>query len=136
MPDHAVTRSVVVPAPAGETWDALVDPERLEDWFADTVEAENLEPDAEVSFSWDDGERREAVIEEVDAPNRLSFRWSDIEGEVSRVAFLLDEHEGGTQVTVIESGLTDRAVARRAAGNQAWGPRMASLSGALAAVTV
>ncbi|MBA2515910.1 MAG: SRPBCC domain-containing protein, partial [Solirubrobacterales bacterium] len=106
MSDRAVTRTIVVPAPQGETWDALVDPDRLEDWFADTVEADELAPDAEVSFRWDDGERREAVIEEVDAPNRLTFRWRDVEGEESHVAFRLDEHEAGTRVTVVESGLT------------------------------
>lgn len=137
MPDHAVTRSVVVHAAPEEAWDALVEPSRLEDWFADAVQVEEIEPDAEVQFRWDDGEQRDAVIEEVDAPNRLSFRWKDSEGAESHVAFELDECEAGTtRVTVVESGLTDRAVARRAAGRQAWGPRLAAMSGALDAVLV
>jgi len=134
MSDHVVTRSVVVPAPLGEAWDALVEPDQLEEWFADSVEAEELAPDAEVSFRWDDGDQRDAVIEEVEAPSRLTFRWSDAEGQESRVAFSLDEEESGTRVTVIESGLTDRAAARRAAGPQGWGPRLEAFGGALAAV--
>jgi uncharacterized protein YndB with AHSA1/START domain len=128
MPDHVVTRSVVVDAPPEEAWDALVE---LEEWFADDVEAEELVADAEVSFSWDDGERRDAVIEEVDAPKRLAFRWRDPDGQESHVAFDLDEHETGTRVTVVESGLTDRAAARRAA---TWGPSLVALSAASRAV--
>ena len=136
MPDHVVTRSVVVPVPPEETWDALVEPDRLEDWFADTVDAEVLAPDEEVLFRWDDGDRRDAVIEEVEVPRRLSFRWRDAEGEESHVEFHLDEHEAGTRVTVVESGLTDRAAARRATAARAWGPRMTALGGALQAVLV
>lgn len=134
MSDRVVTRSVVVSAPVEETWDALVEPDRLEAWFADAVEAEELVPDAAVAFRWDDGERRDAVIEEVDAPSRLAFRWSDVEGEQSRVVFSLDEDEAGTRVTVVESGLSDRAAARRAAGSRAWGPRLHALGGAVVAV--
>lgn len=136
MKDHTVTRSVVLPASRGEAWDALVEPDRLEEWFADEVEADEIAPDAEVAFHWDDGERRDAVIEEVDAPNRLAFRWRDVEGDESRVAFSLDEHEAGTLVTVVESGITDRAAARRATGRQAWGPRLVALGGALESVLV
>ncbi len=72
----AVTRSVVVPAAVEDVWDALTDPGRLEDWFADEVEAAGFEPDDEVVFRWhEDDEERRAVIEDVDAPRRLVFRW-------------------------------------------------------------
>ena len=130
---HSVTRSVVVPAPPEETWDALVEPDRLEDWFADSVEGE-LAPDEEVTFAWNDGEQRDAVVEEVHAPHRLTFRWTDETGDESRAAFVLDELEtGGTRVTVIESGMTRRAAARRAGVATAWGPRLVAACAAVLA---
>ena len=119
MSGTAVIRSVLVPARPEEIWEALVDPARLEEWFADEVEAEALEPDAEVVFRWDDGDERRAVVEEVDAPRQLTFRW-EAGGEESRVAFILEREEAGTCVTVVESGL---ALARGA-----WGPRMHALA--------
>ena len=33
-----VTREVVLEAPLDEVWDALTDPEQLEEWFANDVE--------------------------------------------------------------------------------------------------
>src|ERR671933_1655180 len=33
-----VTREIVVPAPPEEVWEALTEPERLEEWFANEVE--------------------------------------------------------------------------------------------------
>jgi len=105
LPEREVTRSVVVDAPPEEVWDALTDPDRLEDWFADSVEGELCEEEAEVVFGWEDGERREAVIERVQAPERLEFSWWR-EGEpgASRVAFELTPAVGGTRVVVVETG--------------------------------
>ncbi len=116
----AVTRSVVVPAAVEDVWAALTDPGRLEDWFADEVEAAGFEPDDEVVFRWhEDDEERRAVIQDVDAPRRLVFRW-DARGDDSRVVFALDDDVTGTRVTVVETGLT--------ASGAIWGPRMATLS--------
>ena len=33
-----ITRKLVLPAPPEEVWDALTDPERLKEWFANDVE--------------------------------------------------------------------------------------------------
>ena len=41
-----VQREVVLEAPVEEVWDALTEPERLEEWFANDVELE-LEPGGE-----------------------------------------------------------------------------------------
>jgi uncharacterized protein YndB with AHSA1/START domain len=114
MSDQVVTRSVLIPAGPDDVWDALVDPSRLEEWFADEVEADELVPDGEVVFRWEDGSERVGVVEEVDAPRRLVFRWAEGGGQESEVAFELAEEEAGTRVTVVESGLTGRAGARLA----------------------
>lgn len=133
MPERSVTRTVVVPASPEETWDALVEPDRLEEWFADEVEGD-FAPDEPVRFAWDDGERRDAIVEEVEAPHRLTFRWRDAEGDESRVAFALDEiDDGATRVVVVESGLTLRAAARRAGVRAASGPRLVAAVALIAA---
>ena len=70
-----VTRELVLPAPPEEVWDALTDPERLREWFANDVE-------------WDGDE--------------LVYRWDDGEGEETRVTLELEEAEDGTLLTVTE----------------------------------
>lgn len=122
--EKSVTRSVVVPAPPEEVWDALTDPDRLEEWFADTVDGE-LEPDGEVTFGWEDGERRDAVVEAVEAPDRLAFWWwREGEAEGSRVTFELAPAVGGTRVVVVESSSTGVTAG--------WGPRLVAACAAVA----
>jgi uncharacterized protein YndB with AHSA1/START domain len=124
-----VTRSVLIPAAPEEVWDALIEPSRLAEWFADEIEAAELIPDAEVVFRWDDGRERHGVVEEVDEPERLVFRWSAADGDESQVAFDLVEEAAGTRVTVVETGLTRRSVGGRGApGAGSWGPRLRALA--------
>ena len=58
------------------------------------------------------GELRRAMIETVDAPQRLSFRWLPVpagpgQGQSrepgTRVEFVLEEVAGGTELTVVET---------------------------------
>src|SRR5215213_6731409 len=75
--DVEVTREVVLEAPLEEVWDALTDPDRLEEWFSA------------------DGEERELVIEEVETKRRVAYTWDD-----GSVAIELEEVERGTRVVV------------------------------------
>ena len=95
-----VTRELVLPAPPDEVWEALTDPERLREWFANDVERDG---DA-VVFRWGDGEVRRATFDEIDEPRRLGFRWSDPDApeEETRVTFELEEAGDGTRLTVTE----------------------------------
>ena len=82
-----VEREVVLDAPPEEVWEALTDPEQLEEWFANDVEFD-LEQGG--TFRWDDGEVRHAVVEEVETERRLAIRWWDPAGpEESEVTFTL-----------------------------------------------
>ena len=76
-----VTREVVLDVPLDEVWEALTDPERLEEWFSE------------------DGEERELVVEEVEPGRRVAYTW-----EESRVAIELEQVEEGTRVVVTETG--------------------------------
>jgi uncharacterized protein YndB with AHSA1/START domain len=72
-----VTREVVLDAPVEEVWDALTDPDRLDEWFA--------QPDV--------------LVEEVEEHRRVAY-----ELEESHVAIELEEVDGGTRVRVTETG--------------------------------
>jgi uncharacterized protein YndB with AHSA1/START domain len=93
-----VTREIVFPAPPDEVWEALTDPEQLEEWFANDVELHAREG-GEGVFRWDDGEERHATVVEAAPGERLVLDWDD-EGTVE---LTLQEVEEGTRLLVRES---------------------------------
>jgi len=96
-----IVREVVFPAPPDEVWEALTEPERLEEWFANDVELD-VRPGAAGVFRWDDGEERHAVVREAEPGERLVLDWDD-DGEV---AFTLEEVPEGTRLLVRETSPT------------------------------
>ena len=93
-----IEREIVFPASPDEVWEALTEPERLEEWFATEVELD-AQPGGAGVFRWENGEERHAVVEEVVPERRFTFTWDD-EG---RVEIELEEVEGGTRVLVTET---------------------------------
>src|SRR6059036_2536674 len=93
-----IRKEIVLPADPDEVWEALTEPERLEDWFANDVDLD-LRPGGGASFRWSNGEERHATVTEVDPERRLAFEWDD-EGEVE---FTLDDDADCTRLTVVES---------------------------------
>ena len=86
-----VARDITLPVDPDEAWDALTDPELLEQWFGD-------------------GER-EAVVEEAEPGERLVFWWWE-EGEPgSRVELRLVAVPDGTRVSVREAPVGPFALA-------------------------
>jgi uncharacterized protein YndB with AHSA1/START domain len=94
-----IQKEIVLPAPREEVWEALTDPERLEDWFANDVELD-LRPGGGASFRWANGEERRAILTDVEPERRLAFDW---EGDEGSVEFRLDDAVEGTRLTVVES---------------------------------
>ena len=93
-----VTREIVFPVPPDEVWEALTDPEQLEEWFANDVELDPREG-GEGVCRWDDGEERRATVVEAAPGERLVLDWDD-EGTVE---LTLEEVEEGTRLLVRES---------------------------------
>ena len=93
-----MTREIVFPVPPDEVWEALTDPEQLEEWFANDVELDAREG-GEGVFRWDDGEERHATVVEAAPGERLVLDW-DEEGTVE---LTLEEVEEGTRLRVRES---------------------------------
>jgi uncharacterized protein YndB with AHSA1/START domain len=98
-----IRREIVLPAPREEVWEALTEPERLEDWFANDVDLD-LRPGGGASFRWSNGEERHATVTEVDPGRRLAFEWDgDSFEDRGEVELTLDDDADGTRLTVIES---------------------------------
>jgi uncharacterized protein YndB with AHSA1/START domain len=93
-----IRKEIVLPADRDDVWEALTEPERLEDWFANDVELD-LQPGGDVSFRWSNGEERHATVTEVEPERRLAFDWDD-EGTVE---FTLEDDPEGTRLVVVES---------------------------------
>ena len=93
-----IEREITFPATPAEVWEALTEPERLEEWFATEVELDPR-PGGEGVFRWGNGEERRAVVREAEPEERLVLDWED-DGEV---VLELEEVEGGTLLRVVES---------------------------------
>jgi uncharacterized protein YndB with AHSA1/START domain len=94
-----VTREVVFPESPDEVWEALTEPEQLEEWFANQVELDPRPGGAGV-FRWENGEERHATVREADQAERLVLDWDDDGGEVE---FTLEEVDDGTRLVVRET---------------------------------
>jgi uncharacterized protein YndB with AHSA1/START domain len=93
-----VEREIVVPEAPEEVWEALTEPERLEEWFATEVGLD-ARPGGEGVFRWGDGDERRAVVREVEEAERLVLDWDD----GGSVVLELEPMVEGTRVHVVES---------------------------------
>ena len=94
-----IERDVWLPAAPEAVWDAVTG----DGWLADRVDLD-LRPGGEARFESGDHVRT-GWIEEVSAPARLSFWWSD-EDEAepaSRVELRIDASEEGTRLRIVET---------------------------------
>ena len=94
-----VEREIVIPVGPDEVWEALTDPEQLEEWFANDVEFDPREG-GEGIFRWSNDEERRATVREVVPGERLVLDWDDDEGAVE---FDLEPVPDGTRLTVRET---------------------------------
>src|SRR2546428_12032105 len=69
-----VEREITIPASPGDVWPAVTHSDELSTWFGADVELD-ARPGGRGVFRWPDGTERQAVVEDVEAGRRLSFRW-------------------------------------------------------------
>ena len=93
-----ITREIVLPTTREDAWDALTDPERLEEWFANDVSLE-LRAGGAAEFRWADGAVRRGSVTIVREEELLVLRFDD----ESVVELTLTEAVGGTAVHVRET---------------------------------
>jgi uncharacterized protein YndB with AHSA1/START domain len=93
-----VEREIVVPEGPDEVWEALTEPERLEEWFASEVELD-ARPGGEGVFHWGDGDERRGVVRELEEAERFVLDWDD----GGHVAIELEPVVDGTRIRVVET---------------------------------
>ena len=112
-----IEKLVTLDAPRSRVWRALTDVTQFNQWFGMALGAPFV-PGAEVK-----GNRITIWIESLDAEHFFSFRWHpyalepgvDYSAEpTTLVTFTLEEVDGGTQLTIIESGFDAIPESRRA----------------------
>jgi uncharacterized protein YndB with AHSA1/START domain len=143
-----IERKILLRAPRSRVWRALTDPVEFGTWFGVKVEG-TFAPGAQVTgtithkgyehIRWD------ITVERMEPERLFSWRWHPyaIEAGVdysaeppTLVAFELVEVEGGTQLTVVESGFDRVPLARRAQAyrmnGEGWAVQMQAIERHLA----
>jgi uncharacterized protein YndB with AHSA1/START domain len=122
---NMIERSTVIRAPRSRVWRALTSVQEFSIWFGVEAEGE-FAPGAHLRMI-SLGECSKGVeffvdVVKMDPPEVFSWRWhpgikqsgDDFSNEpMTLVEFRLTEVDGGTQVTVVESGLEGLALERR-----------------------
>ena len=109
-----VTRTIMIAAPIDKVWSAVAEPEHVSRWFG-RLELDGSGAGATGTISWPDGARIPIRVETADEPRTISYRWGndDASGTVSAelddatstvFTFTLIEADGGTELTVVETG--------------------------------
>ena len=122
-----IEKQLVINAPRSRVWQAISDPREFGAWFQvdmSGVEFTAGQPvQAKMTYPGYEGMPFEMLIERIDAERLLSFRWHpygidpnvDYSSEpMTLVEFRLEEVDGGTKLTISESGFDNIPLARRA----------------------
>lgn len=96
-----VTREVVLDAPPDEVWEVVTSPDQLGEWFGEPDGT--VAPGEIVRFTTSDGGVRRALIERMDEPRELAFRWLPSATEPpSRVDITIAPYGDGSVLRVTE----------------------------------
>jgi uncharacterized protein YndB with AHSA1/START domain len=120
-----IERRFVLRAPRSRVWRALTNAEEFGTWFRINLEGEFLEgrPNrGNLTFAGYEHVVVEMQVERMEAERYFSYRWHpgaidpavDYSTEpTTLVEFMLEETEGGTAVTIVESGFDRLPLGRR-----------------------
>ncbi|MGO8961365.1 MAG: SRPBCC family protein [Streptosporangiaceae bacterium] len=109
MSRDLIEREILIDASRERVWAVLTEAKHIAGWFGDSAEID-LRPGGKAAFGWSEHGTHLAVIERVDEPNFLSYRWArgtqvePAEGGSTLVEFTLTEIPTGTLLRVVETG--------------------------------
>jgi uncharacterized protein YndB with AHSA1/START domain len=105
-----IVRQVKVSTSVDRVWKAITQADQLAQWFGDSAEVD-LRVGGSITLGWSEyGVTTSGVVERVEEPNVFAFRWQasasvDGDPQSTLVTFTLTQVDGGTEVTVEETGL-------------------------------
>jgi uncharacterized protein YndB with AHSA1/START domain len=136
-----IEKQIVINAPCSRVWQAISDAREFGEWFQvdmSGVEFKAGQPvHAKMTYPWHEGKPFEMVIDRIEPERLFSFRWHpygidpnvDYSSEpMTLIEFRLEEVEGGTKLTITESGFDNIPLARRAEAfrmnSEGWGMQL------------
>ena len=136
-----IVKEVVLKAPLSRVWKAISDAREFGEWFKVDISGQTFRPGQPVhgktTYPGYEGMPFEMVVAQIEPERVLSFRWHpygidpdyDYADEpMTLVEFELEEVDGGTKLTVTESGFDNIPLARRAEAfrmnSEGWGIQM------------
>ncbi len=139
-----IEKEIVLNAPRSRVWLAIADAKQFGEWFQvdlSGVEFRASQPvHAKMTYPGHEGKPFEMVIDRIEPERLFSFRWHpygidpnvDYSNEpMTLIEFTLEEVEGGTKLTITESGFDNIPLARRAEAfrmnSQGWGMQLQNI---------
>lgn len=122
---HTIEREVLLRAPRSRVWNALTDVKKFCEWFGCTLIEGDFAPGAKLKMGVppEYGGEFYIFVQEMQTEQLFSWRWHpgvrEPEVDYSKepttlVVFKLSDAEGGTSLTITESGFDAISLARRA----------------------
>ena len=104
MQQLTVERSIWIDAPRERVWQAVTDPEQVAQWFLPPTLGAQMKRDdsGKIFVCMGDMEIPIAIFEALDPPRQVSSR--GLPDRLLATTYTLDEENGGTRVTVTETG--------------------------------
>lgn len=139
---HSIERKVLLRAPRNRVWDALTDVKKFCQWFGVDSAEGVFAPGAKVHMdaSEEYGGKFDIFVQEMQPEHLFTWRWHpgahdsslDYAKEpTTLVEFKLADAQGGTSLTITESGFDAISLARRAKvfgeNNQGWDDQVRNL---------
>jgi uncharacterized protein YndB with AHSA1/START domain len=121
-----IERQVLLDAPVSRVWKALSNAEEFGNWFGAALKGKTFEPGKHtrgaITYPGYEHLEFDALVERMEPEQALSFRWNpdadhpDFNWDydpANLVEFEINEVDGGTLLTVVESGFDSLSPARR-----------------------
>lgn len=139
-----IVKEIVLNAPLSRVWQAISNAQKFGEWFKVDMSGVKFEAGqpvhAKMTYPGYEGMPFEMVVAQIEPERLFSFRWHphgidsnvDYSGEpMTLIEFHLEEVEGGTRLTVTESGFDNIPLARRAEAfrmnSEGWGMQMQNI---------
>ncbi|MGW0161713.1 SRPBCC domain-containing protein [Mycobacterium sp. NPDC003323] len=107
-----ITRTIDIAASPDKVWAALTEKDLISQWLGDSAEFDAV-PGGKGYFGWSGHGRFRLVVEQVEAPALLVYRWArdsdtdPVRGNSTVVRFELNAIDIGTRLSVLENGFEE-----------------------------